>query len=388
MRCLELFSGAGGLAKGLEQAGFEHTQLIEFDKHACTSLRANFDPKLIFCGDIRDYDFHKISEIDLVAGGPPCQPFSMAGKHLAHNDTRDMFPFAARAVSIHQPKAFLFENVKGLLRPSFSDYFSYVILRLTYPKITALDNEIWVHHFRRLKDIKWESYDDVKYVVKFQLLNAADYGVPQVRERVFIVGIRSDLDTSWEFPHPTHDATQLYIEQFVTHDYWKRHNVKQPKDQISDCPQYKRGKKLELPFSGSMLPWRTVRDAISDTPHPSQQHGIPDHVFRDGARSYPGHTGSYIDLPAKTLKAGGHGVPGGENMIRYEDGSVRYFTVYEGKLLQTFSKEFSILGAWGEGMRQIGNAVPTLLANKIGEQLQRLLRISSRSDVDQLRDAA
>ncbi|ENC9158662.1 DNA cytosine methyltransferase, partial [Escherichia coli] len=90
-------------------------------------------------------------------------------------------------------------------------------------------------------------------------------------------------------------------------------------------------------------------------------------------RVYPGHTGSYIDLPSKTLKAGAHGVPGGENMIRYEDGTVRYFTVYEGKLLQTFPREFLIAGAWGEAMRQIGNAVPVLLAQKIGQQLYNLL---------------
>jgi DNA (cytosine-5)-methyltransferase 1 len=108
-------------------------------------------------------------------------------------------------------------------------------------------------------------------------------------------------------------------------------------------------------------------------PHPADAHDIVDHVFRDGARVYPGHTGSFIDSPAKTLKAGGHGVPGGENMIRYEDGSVRYFTVYEGKLLQTFEPNFAVTGAWGEGMRQIGNAVPTLLARRLGEQLYNVL---------------
>lgn len=131
---------------------------------------------------------------------------------------------------------------------------------------------------------------------------------------------------------------------------------------------------MEVPLK----PWLTVRDALKDTPHPATAHDIPDHVFRDGARSYPGHTGSYIDLPAKTLKAGGHGVPGGENMIRYEDGSVRYFTVYEGKLLQTFAPDFRVTGAWGEGMRQIGNAVPTLLANKLGAHLMSLLSAANR----------
>jgi DNA (cytosine-5)-methyltransferase 1 len=104
-------------------------------------------------------------------------------------------------------------------------------------------------------------------------------------------------------------------------------------------------------------------------PCPKSNHGINDHVLRAGARSYPGHTGSEIDQPAKTIKAGGHGVPGGENMIRYEDGTVRYFTVYEAKLIQTFPKNFVVTGAWGEALRQIGNAVPVTLSKVIGEQL-------------------
>lgn len=116
-----------------------------------------------------------------------------------------------------------------------------------------------------------------------------------------------------------------------------------------------------------------MRDALKNVPYPQDAHDIPDHVFRDGARTYPGHTGSDIDQPAKTLKAGGHGVPGGENMIRYEDGSVRYFTVYEAKLLQTFPENFAIVGAWGEAMRQIGNAVPVKLAELLGRQLIALL---------------
>jgi DNA (cytosine-5)-methyltransferase 1 len=373
MRSLELFSGVGGLAKGLERAGFEHAQFIEFNKHACNSLRENFDPNAVFCGDVRDFDFTQLEDIDLVAGGPPCQPFSMAGKHMAHDDARDMFPYAANAVSHYHPKAFVFENVKGLLRPSFTNYFSYIILRLTYPEVTARANELWSDHYKRLSGIDWEAYAGVKYAVKYRLLNAANYGVPQIRERVFIVGIRSDLHADWQFPKPTHDADLLYVDQFVTGDYWLRHNIKKPAEPVSDCPQYKRAAKFELALAAPLKPWLTVRDALADTPHPAALHDIPDHIFRDGARSYPGHTGSYIDLPAKTLKAGGHGVPGGENMIRYEDGAVRYFTVFEGKRLQTFSPDFHITGAWGEGMRQIGNAVPTLLAQRLGDQLMSLL---------------
>lgn len=379
MRSLELFSGAGGLAKGLEQAGFEHVQFVEFNKHACNSLRENFDPLSVFCGDVRDFDFSQFDNIDLVAGGPPCQPFSMAGKHMAYDDARDMFPYAAKAVSFYHPKAFIFENVKGLLRPSFSVYFSYIILRLTFPEVTARGDELWSDHYKRLSDIEWNTHTGVKYSVKFRLMNAADYGVPQIRERVFIVGTRSDLNANWQFPKHTHDADLLYADQFITGDYWRRYNLKPQLKPVSDCPQFKKVTRFELPLETPLRPWLTVRDALINTPHPATHHNIPDHEFRDGARSYIGHTGSYIDLPAKTLKAGGHGVPGGENMVRYEDGSVRYFTVFEGKLLQTFSPDFRVTGAWGEGMRQIGNAVPTLLARQLGKQLKTLLAKSNKA---------
>ena len=137
MRSIEIFSGAGGLAKGLELAGFEHLAFVEHNKHACASLAANFDPAKVFHGDIKDFDLNSINAIDVVAGGPPCQPFSLGGKHKADQDSRDMFPFAIRAIEKLIPKAFIFENVKGLLRPSFSDYFEYIILRLTYPGFSA-----------------------------------------------------------------------------------------------------------------------------------------------------------------------------------------------------------------------------------------------------------
>lgn len=377
MQSLELFSGAGGLARGLENAGFKHAKFVEFNKHACNSLRENFDADLVFEGDIGQFDFQSVNNIDLIAGGPPCQPFSMAGKHLANDDNRDMFPFATRSISIHQPKAFIFENVKGLLRPSFSKYFQYVILRMTFPEVAVYEAENWEKHFDRLSKINWNSYLGVKYRVQHKLLNAANFGIPQIRERVFIVGIRSDIETQWEYPDATHSASALYNEQFVSKIYWERHGVKALEKPVGDCPNFRKAGDPELQFEQPLLPWKTVRDILSKVPHPADQHSIVDHQFRDGAKSYPGHTGSYIDLPAKTLKAGGHGVPGGENMIRYENGKVRYFTVYEGKLLQTFEPDYIITGSWGEGMRQIGNAVPTLLAQKLGQKLMQTIANSS-----------
>lgn len=373
MKSLELFSGTGGLAKGLELAGFQHAAFVEFNKHACNSLRKNFDPETVFFGDVRDFDFSKLSNIDLVAGGPPCQPFSLGGLHKASEDNRDMFPYAAKAVSLCKPKAFLFENVKGLLRQSFRPYFTYVLLRLSFPDLYAAENESWQHHFSRLQQIDWESYSGTKYRVKFALLNSADYGVPQVRERVFIVGMKSDLNIGWEFPKTTHSSDQLYLNQFINHSYWQKHQLKVPQRYIGSGPIHCEQFNFGLPMPGAKLPWQTVRDALEGVPDPQTNHALPDHIFRSGARSYAGHTGSFIDLPAKTIKAGAHGVPGGENMIRFEDGSIRYLTVHEGKLLQTFDSDFVVTGGWGEGFRQIGNAVPTKLAEILGTEIHNLL---------------
>jgi len=125
-----------------------------------------------------------------------------------------------------------------------------------------------------------------------------------------------------------------------------------------------------------LLPWQTVRDAISDLPDPEQHPTLlyQAHKFQPGARSYPGHTGSPLDEPAKALKAGDHGVPGGENMLRRVDGSIRYFTVRECARIQTFPDEFIFEGSWGEIMRQLGNAVPVRLAHHVADAVCTQLR--------------
>jgi DNA (cytosine-5)-methyltransferase 1 len=372
MKSLEIFSGAGGLAKGLELTGFEHASFVEFNKDACRSLRLNFNPEIVFEGDIADFDLRTLKNVDLVAGGPPCQPFSLGGKHKSHQDHRDMFPYAIRAIEELQPKAFIFENVKGLLRPSFKEYFNYIILRLTYPHCEILKNEAWSQHIGRLKELTSKSYDGTRYKVIFKLLNAANYGVPQKRERVVIVGIRSDLDVEWKFPEFTHSEDRLNWEKYVTGQYWERHGIPvQHDDKLARLLEIKYGI-----YPPEEKPWMTVRDCLVNVPHPLALHNIEDHVFKDGARVYSGHTGSEIDQPSKTIKAGGHGVPGGENMIRYEDGTVRYFTVYEAKLIQTFPENFVITGSWGEAMRQIGNAVPVKLAKTIGSHLYKTINSS------------
>lgn len=381
LNSVELFSGAGGLALGMSKSGFHHELLVEFNKNAVETLVKNHDlgQAQIKSWDIKHDDVNNISfkkfknKISVVAGGPPCQPFSLGGKHKAFNDNRDMFPQAVRAVRESRPDSFIFENVKGLLRKNFSSYFEYIILQLTYPNITKNDNEEWEDHLCRLEVTHTKgNYQGLKYNVVYRLVNAADYGVPQKRERVFIVGFRSDLNVEWSFPKATHSKDALLWQQWVTGEYWERLKVsksERPKknssiDKLSSRLQGKYGL-----FQPEEKPWVTVRDAINDLPCPKKENSYNNHQFRDGAKSYPGHTGSPIDEPSKTLKAGDHGVPGGENMIRFNDDSIRYFTVREAARIQTFPDDYHISGVWSECMRQIGNAVPVSLAEVVAHSV-------------------
>ncbi|MFU8847337.1 MAG: DNA cytosine methyltransferase [Opitutales bacterium] len=373
IKSLEVFSGAGGLATGLWECGASHSALVEWNNHACNTLIANHGWDVVHNADASKFDFSKY-DVDIVAGGPPCQPFSLAGKHQGSMDTRDMFPHACRAISECAPKAFIFENVKGLLRKSFSSYFEYILLRLSYPEIIKKENENWEDHLRRLERHHTSgSKSGLCYRVVFRLVDAADYGVPQRRERVVIVGIREDLGVEWSFPKPTYSFESLIWDQFVGGEYWNRHDVKKPDtscydQRISELIQ--KAEKQHGFFPPELKPWKTVRDQLADIPEPDVEGSFsPEHVIRNGARSYPGHTGSFIDLPSKTLKAGDHGVPGGENMIRFHDGSVRYFTTYEAKRIQTFPKNYKITGSWTEGMRQVGNAVPVRLGRVVGKSV-------------------
>ena len=125
---LEIFSGAGGLAKGIELAGARHQAFVEWNPDACRTLRKNYSPDIVFETDIRDFQFSQFNNIDVIAGGPPCQPFSLGGKAKGHEDERDMFPYAISAIRQLMPKAFIFENVKGLLRQSFAQYFHSYLL--------------------------------------------------------------------------------------------------------------------------------------------------------------------------------------------------------------------------------------------------------------------
>jgi len=358
---IELFSGAGGLALGLHSAGFRHRALYEWNASAVETLRYNQKMGYqaltgceIYRADVRNVDFTKYRGVDLVAGGPPCQPFSMGGKAAGMNDTRDMFPQAIRAVAEVQPRAFIFENVRGLLRPAFSNYVEYIRLQMEFPEFSVTENVSWDQNLARLqrhKERVGKTGGGLRYRVHIHQANAADYGVPQHRHRVFFIGFRSDFKTDWSFPKPTHmDGAQL-------------------------AKRLPTAKGSESDYLHQLSPWVPLIDAIRDLPVPTDRASKKwaNHLLQNGAKSYPGHTGSPLDRPAKALKAGAHGVPGGENMILYPDGNVRYLSVRESARVQTFPDDYIFLGSWTESMRQLGNAVPVKLAEIVGKSVSKAL---------------
>lgn len=351
VRSLELFAGAGGLLRGCADAGMECVAAFELGHDPCCTLRLNHGidpsnyPEDVLEGDVRDVDWGRWSGIDVITGGPPCQPFSLGGRARAADDPRDMFPTMTGAVAALMPRAFLVENVRGLLRPSFSDYHRYILLRLANPCHKAGEGETWRDHMMRLESLDRERSD---YVVAESLVDAADYGVPQHRRRVIITGMRRDLGLEApRMPSPTHSGAALKRDQ-DSGAYWER---------VGHADTGARA-----PGSGDpgLLPWVTVREALS--PPVAADDPMASLRPRSAARAYAGHTGSDPDLPSKTVKAGVHGAPGGENMTVLDGIPVAY-TSRDAARIQTFPDEVVFHGAYSSVMRQIGNAVPVSLAD-------------------------
>ena len=179
-----------------------------------------------------------------------------------------------------------------------------------------------------------------------------------------MVGFRSDVEAKWSFPRPTHSQAALFDAQQEGR-YWRWHGIR-PGEGIKGH--------LGDP---TLRPWRTVRDALVGLPDPHRTRlsaKFLNHDLREGAKTYAGHTGSPLDEPSKAIKAGVHGVPGGENMMRFPDGSVRYYTVREAARVQGFPDGYEFSGSWGEALRQIGNAVPVELARVVASSVAVALR--------------
>jgi DNA (cytosine-5)-methyltransferase 1 len=371
---LNLFAGAGGLALGLTAAGFSPSVFFERDAHAWSTLAENelmlkeppgWDEHR---GDVRRVEWSTIQQpVRLLAGGVPCQPFSLAGTHYADRDERDMFPEATQAIAALRPRAFLIENVFGLLREAFRPYFEYILRRLECPSVSPRRHEPWLDHDKRIRRHQRSPGYEPDYVVSWRCVDAADYGVPQNRKRVFIVGTRYGEPTYW-FPQPTHSKESLKHRQ-EDGQYWEERDLARPD---------------VLPWNGRLhdppedrLPWVTVFDAIKDLPPPTtaEEASKMNHWTIPGARSYRGHTGSPLHWTSKTIKAGVHGVPGGENTLRTgPNGDVRYYTLREAARIQTFPDRHVFQGARIHVTRQIGNAVPCNLVRQLAAPLWDMLR--------------
>jgi DNA (cytosine-5)-methyltransferase 1 len=373
---IDLFAGAGGLAIGLERAGFSPTAMYEKDKYACRTLRRNITSDTpTLQGSVEETDVAEVKwqpgskPVRLLAAGAPCQPFSLGGKHLAEQDGRNLFPEIFRAVRVLEPKAVLLENVRGLARPSFRPYFDYILRQLRFPSIKPKHDELWQDHNARI--IAHESLpgNQSEYQVSWAPFDAADFGVPQNRLRVFIVGTRPDLP-AYVFPKRTHSKEAL-LRDLSNGEYWERHGLKKPKSATLDAPA----------CEDTTSAWKTVRDALRNLPAPAdtQEEAIMNHWTVLGARAYVGHAGSRLDWPSKTIKAGVHGVPGGENVLVDDKGGLRYYTLRETARLQTFPDEHHFEGARLHATRQIGNAVPCDLAEAVGAPLFKILRRKERA---------
>ena len=164
LTCVEICAGAGGQALGLAMAGFVHIALVEYEADYCKVLKENRPEWNVICADVHEFDGRPYEGVDLLAGGVPCPPFSVAGKQLGQDDERDLFPEAIRLIREIKPRAVMLENVRGFLDPGFETYRSHI----------------------------FKSIRDLGYVTHIKLLNASNFGVPQLRPRVVIIGIRKD----------------------------------------------------------------------------------------------------------------------------------------------------------------------------------------------------
>lgn len=311
----------------------------------------------------------------IFSGGPPCQPFSIGGLHLGPRDPRNMWPEAIRAVRESRPKAFIFENVRGLFRPAFTSYLDYITLQLTYPDIKVRTDEGWKAHLRRLRQhAQSRAGKNAAYRVLSRAINAADYGAPQKRHRAIFIGVAAEYGDEWCFPTETHSQEALAWAKHVELDYWEHHSARRICEPASEAEAFALKRVLARGKKPRQHRWLTVRDAISDLPRPTQRQEIEGHWQHVGARVYDNHTGSCLDEPAKALKAGDHGVPGGENMLANRHGNVRYFTVREMARLQGFPDEFFVSGSWRAATRQLGNAVPISVGEHMGKTVLKVIR--------------
>ena len=330
-KSIELFAGAGGLALGLEQAGFDHIGLVEINEAAANTLETNRPKWNVLCEDVEkvasrdlEKEFNlKRGELDLLSGGAPCQSFSYAGKRLGLEDTRGtMFYHYATFLHKLQPKMFLFENVKGLLNHDSGK---------TYETILNI-------------------FEDEGYTTFHQVLNAWDYNCPQKRERLITIGIRNDLlNGDFKFPKPFDYKPVMRDVKLESHP------------DKSVCQYYSKEKEEIFALVPPGGYWRDIDPEIA-------KKYMKGSWYLGG-----GKTGMLrrisLDEPSLTVLTS----PAMKQTDRCHPIEIRPFSYRENARIQTFPDEWEFCGKLGDKYRQIGNAVPVNLAKEIGLAIKKYL---------------
>lgn len=328
---LELFAGAGGLALGLEKAGFRSCLLNEFNKDACATLRKNRPDWNVVEGDVSTIDFTEYhNKVDVLAGGFPCQAFSMAGKRLGFEDIRGtMFYEFARAVKEVNPKFLVAENVIGLLS----------------------------HDGGKTLETITNVIDDLGYeLVTPTVLKAVQHGVPQKRERLVLVGVRKDLAEQTSFEYPTPHAEVLTLRDALKAG--KLYDTDVPQ---SEGPIYPQRKSEIMDMVEPGKNWKSLPEDI-------QVEYMKNSLFAGGGRTGFARRLAW-DEPSLTLTC----APAQTQTERCHPDETRPLTVREYARIQTFPDEWEFEGSRSSAYKQIGNAVPVNLGYEIGRSLQNAL---------------
>lgn len=305
MNIVSLFSGAGGLDLGLIQAGNQVIWANDIDPNAVETYRRNIGQH-ITCANIKDIDLTRLPRADVVVGGFPCQGFSMANLRRSVDDDRNqLYKAFYSTIKELQPKFFIAENVKGILSLGKG-----VVIR----QILA-------------------DFEQAGYVTELHLVNMADYGVPQTRQRVLIIGQHKNISETFLFRFP------------------QKTNGEKDQDH----------------------PWVSIRQAIGHFPDPDAPNTVINHVYsryKVEFRNFTGHRQTNPDKPSPTILARGNG-KGGVCAIPHYNG-VRRLTIRESASVQTFPEDFEFFGTMNSCYRQIGNAVPVHFARLLGLELMRI----------------
>lgn len=307
LTCVEICAGAGGQAIGLERAGFEHIALVEYEREYCDVLAANRPAWNVICGDVHKFDGRPYRGVDLFAGGVPCPPFSVASKQLGEADERDLFPEAIRLIGEIRPRAVMLENVRGFLDPKFDGYRRNIL-----DAIAALG-----------------------YRVDIKLLNASDYGVPQLRPRIVIVGIRNDEDEQFHYPAPNEQPAPTVgqtLRELIGANGWRGADA-----------------------------WAAGANKIAPTVvGGSKKHGGPDLGPVRARRAWAelGVDGLGVADTAPPPDFQGH--------PKLTPGML--------SLIQGFPAEWNFGRKKTSACRMIGNAFPPPVAQAVGQQIRRVLR--------------